>query len=349
MNRRLILNTLWLAMTAATSIACAGDDDALAERADETRRHDGGDDSARGDGGGGRGDEPHQTPDAAGTIGEVRDASASDSGSDIDTGSAGANGQAGGSGSAGAAAQADAGASGSGAMDGGSAGSQLDAGDPPAEPRTCYDDHPDALFCDDFEASDLPGWSRYRQGPDGQTTHTTALAHAGDGALSSVKFAPGDSDPIYADALGQRISGHLYVRAYLYVPSGFVIAPADSAASLLVLGESAGALGGLSLVLAPSSVALQINGQVQSNVEAQHVLPRDRWLCVRIDFEIAQAGTARLRIGGQVIAQGMRNTLMPTSYQRLWLGINWIRESQTDTVRTFYDDVVIGTQDIPCD
>jgi hypothetical protein len=178
---------------------------------------------------------------------------------------------------------------------------------------------------------------------------TSAPTHRGDGALDSIKFDPGDADPIYADVLGQRTSGHLYLRAYLYVPSSVSITPADSRASLLVLGESSGALGGLSLVLWSDALSLQINGQVVSDVKAQYVIARDQWLCTQIDFEIAAEGAARLRVDGQLIAEGTRNTLMPTHYERLWLGVNWVAPEQAEDVRTLYDDVVVSTRDIACD
>jgi hypothetical protein len=226
-------------------------------------------------------------------------------------------------------------------------GDEPDAAEPPAP--TCYDAHSGVLFCDGFEDEALAVWSRHSQGPDGITTRTTALTHQGLGALDSKKLGAGSSDPVYFDGLGERTSGHLYLRAYLRVPSGFAIAPAGSRASVLVLGEDSGALGGLSLVLWPTELSLQINGQAMSDVKGAYALPRDAWLCVQIDFEIAAAGNARLRINGQTIATGMRNTLMATHYERLWLGVNWIAPEQVDDVHVLYDDVFVGTEDIPCD
>jgi hypothetical protein len=205
------------------------------------------------------------------------------------------------------------------------------------------------LFCDGFEAADLGAWTRHHPGPDGKSVRTTARVRAGKGALDSAKTEPGDSDPLYADVLGGRISGHLYFRGYLYVPSNFAIAPAGSRASLLVLGESSGELGGISLVLWDTALSLNIRGQVTSDVKAARLPARDRWLCVQIDFEIAAAGNARLRIDGQLIAEGARNTLMATRYDRLWVGVNWIPPEQLDPVRVYYDDIVVDTRDVACE
>jgi hypothetical protein len=340
----------WLvAIAAAAALAC-GDD--AAQRTDGVEGEDAGDGSA-------------QLPDDEEDRSE-RDASAADDGDageradggvrDSGPATGGPASDAGGADATAADVDAsaeplDAGdAGGSQAGTNGAAAGEGGTGGTVAPPTTCYDRHPGALFCEDFETSTLPGWLHHAQGADGRTVHTTQLAHGGDGALDSIKLDPaGDSDPIYQDVLGARTSGHLYLRTYLRVPSGFAIAPASSRASLLVLGEDTGALGGLSLVLWNGALSLQINGRVVSDVKAAYALPRNRWLCVQIDFEIAAAGSARLRVDGQVIAQGARNTLMATHYERLWLGVNWIAPEQTDDVQVFYDDVFVGTSDVACD
>ena len=149
--------------------------------------------------------------------------------------------------------------------------------------------------------------------------------------------------------LGARTSGHLYFRGYLYLPSSFAIAPAGSRASLLVLGENSAELGGISLVLWDDSLSLNIRGQATSDVKVPVLPARDRWLCVQIDFEIATSANARLRIDGALVAQGTRNTLMATSYDRLWVGVNWLPPEQIDDVRVFYDDVVVDTREVGCE
>jgi hypothetical protein len=204
------------------------------------------------------------------------------------------------------------------------------------------------IFCDDFEGATLSKWSRHSQASDGRTTRITTPVHGGQGAIRSVKSAPGPSDPLYADVLGARTSGHLYLRTYLYVPSGFAISAVDSAASLLVLGESSGALGGLSLVLWQDALSLTIEGPTRGEVKGTFALPRNRWNCVQIDFGIGQSENARLRVNGQLVAEGARDTRMATSYGRLWVGVNWIHEKQIETVQALYDDLIVSTRDVPC-
>ena len=173
--------------------------------------------------------------------------------------------------------------------------------------------------------------------------------HAGAGALDSIKTGPGDGAPIYRDGLGQRTQGHLYLRAFVRVPSSTVIAPAGSRASLLVLGESSGALGGVSFVLWKDAVSLQINGRTVSDVKATHALARDRWLCLQLDFEIGQSAMVTLRIDGTTLAEGVRDTRLATAYERLWMGVNWIPPEQAGDVRAYYDDVVVDTRPIECE
>jgi hypothetical protein len=331
--------SLWSVSIALAAAACS--DDGTASKTDEAGRWEGGGPVQLGDGGDDPdGDAATDEPDAsAGAGARDADTGAAGDGSANDATDAGEDGAAGGGGASGGGAED--GGGGMGGMGGGAAGE-------PA-PTTCYDKYPGVLICDDFEDADLAGWTRHSSGSDGHTVHTTALAYRGTGALDSTKLSPGDSDPVYRDALGKRTSGHVYLRGYLRVPSGFAIKPAGSRASLLVLGEDTGALGGLSLVMWQNEVSLQVNGKVMSDIKAVHALPRDAWMCVQIDFDIATAGAVRLRIDGRTIFTGTRNTLMTTHYERLWLGVNWIAPEQTDDVRVLYDDVFVGTQDIACD
>lgn len=334
--------SLW---SLAIAVACSGDD--TASMANEV---DGGDGGAvrQSDAGLDADAVLDATADEVDANADARDAD-TDAAGQTGGGTGGAT-DAGAAGQAGAGGGAQDGGGGSGGTDagsGGEAGAAGAAGEP--APTTCYDQHAGVLICDDFEDGALAGWTHHARGSDGRSVHTGALTHGGSGALDSTKLGPGDSDPIYKDALGQRTSGHIYLRGYLRVPSGFAIAPEGSRASLLVLGEDTGALGGLSLVLWQNELSLQINGMVMSEIKAVHALPRDAWLCVQIDFEIASAATVRLRVDGETVVMGTRNTLLTTHYERLWLGVNWIAPEQIDDVRVLYDDVFVGTQDIPCD
>ena len=121
------------------------------------------------------------------------------------------------------------------------AGNVSDAGLP--GDSACYGPLARVLFCDGFEAPGLPGWTSYFH--DGRADRITTGTFRGTGALRSRNSLPGGGGAIYVDALGGRTSGHLYLRAYLYVPSSY----AAQGVSALVLGESVQPLGGLSLVL----------------------------------------------------------------------------------------------------
>jgi hypothetical protein len=133
-----------------------------------------------------------------------------------------------------------------------------------------------------------------------------------------------------------------------------------STASLLVLGESADPYDGVGLALARDTLGLTIRGQRQDHVAKPGLmLPSGQWICLQIDFAIGPAARPTIRINGQDVMAvlcpvqdaGTCNMLMRTSYDRLWMGINWSNYDPPDATPAvvFYDDVVVSTTDIACD
>jgi hypothetical protein len=302
---------------------------------------------------------------AAGIGGAAGNGGAAGSGGAAGTGgTAGAGGAAGKGGAAGNSGAKDGGPTGD--ATGGQAGTGTGGKDAASDvPRpACYDLSPTVLFCDDFEAATLGSWKTFRAEDaaiDGESRRDTTVRHGGNGALYSRKDGVGDGTPVYVDVLGKRTSGHLYLRTWLYLQSplpGSI--PVGSTASLLVLGESAYPYDGVALALARDSLGLTIRGQVNDHVaKPSYVLPSNQWLCLQIDFAIGPAAVPRIRINGQnlnavlcpVQDAGTCNMLMRTSYDRLWMGINWSNYDPPDTMPAvvFYDDVVVSTTDIACD
>jgi len=330
----------------------------------------GGVDGAAGQGGAGKGG-------AAGNTGAAGKSGASGSGgaSDGAAGSGNAAGVGGASGRSGASGSGGVGGN-SGAADGGfpdatagnagsGSGGRDAASDGPTYP-SCYLEYPlpNILFCDNFEDPALPRWNSYHNPEaaiDGETRHDTTVRHRGNGALYSRKDGVGDGTPRYVDVLGDRTSGHLYLRTWLYLQSPLPSAiPAGSAASLLVLGESTYPYEGVSLTLAQQGLSLTIRGEWQDHVpKPTYVMPSNQWLCLQVDFEIGATAVPTIRIDGldlmpvicPVHDAGTCNMLMRTSYGRLWMGINWTNYDPAAGMPSvvFYDDVVVSTEDIGCD
>jgi hypothetical protein len=154
--------------------------------------------------------------------------------------------------------------------------------------------------------------------------------------------------------LGNITAGHLYLRAWLAIPDTFSISEPSAAASLLVLGDSRSPFPGVSLVLWQTGFSLQINPPGPQAGKFDTQIPPNECFCLRIDFPVASNAMTsefRLRIGEQQIANSESDALVNSavSFDRVWMGINYITDNQTQPVTVHYDDLVVDTQDIACE
>ena len=298
--------------------------------------------------------------DADGGAGDASvEAGSGGSGNAPPTGGTGAAGTgAAGTGAAGAgAAGAGAAGAGTGGASGGTGGAGTD-GAPPG-PACKTGAFAGVFFCDDFE-SGLSNWRRVQlPGTDGETILSTNPVHAGSWAVRSTKSAPGGLDPLYADVLGNRGTGRLFVRVWMFIPTSVVIAPGGNA-SILVLGEGPPADGGVSVALWPTGVTIQVYDPSSSTpyVQAssfQTTLPRQRWFCAQLDFPIgAQVSSDdfNLRVDGTELVsiepQKTVDSVLTSPYNRLWLGVNYINDMQSNPVTVHYDDVFVDAKDVSC-
>ena len=270
------------------------------------------------------------------------------------TGAAGAG--AAGAGAAGAGA-AGAGAAGTGGASGGTGGAGTDGAPPGTACKTGA--FANVLFCDDFE-SGLSSWRHVQMpGTDGETILSTNPVHAGSWAVRSTKSAPGVRDPLYADVLGNRTTGRLFVRVWMFIPSSVVISTAGNA-SILVLGEGPPADGGVSVALWRTGVTIQVYDPSSSTPYVQTssfqtTLPRQRWFCAQLDFPIGAQGSSadfNLRVDGTKLVnsepQKTVDSVLSSPYNRLWLGVNYINDMQSSPVTVHYDDVFVDTKDVSC-
>jgi hypothetical protein len=252
------------------------------------------------------------------------------------------------------------GTGGSSAGAGGTAGGTGGTGGAPTAPACRTGVFENVLFCDDFEDPALGEWTHFAtSGSDGQTVRVTDPVHDGMGALRSIKSAPGTRDPLYADVLGGRTSGRLFVRVWMLIPGTVTISQGGNA-SILVLGENTPSLGGLSIAWWQTGITIQIYDPNDVTPYAQPAAfqtqpPRDAWFCAQLDFPIGTSvSTAdfRLRINGSVLSNSepLRNvdSTLSSPYQRLWVGVNYINDMQSTAVTVHYDDIVVDTVDVPC-
>jgi hypothetical protein len=183
--------------------------------------------------------------------------------------------------------------------------------------------------------------------------------HAGRWAVRSTKSAPGTHDPLYADVLGRRATGKLFVRVWMFIPSSLAISPGGNA-SILVLGEAPPADGGVSIALWQTGTTIQVYNPRSSSPYVQTSsfqtpLPRERWFCAQLDFPIgAQVSSAdfNLRIDGTELVnaepQKTVDSVLTSPYERIWVGVNYINAMQSSAVTVHYDDIFIDTKDVGC-
>ena len=235
-------------------------------------------------------------------------------------------------------------------------------GGTPATPACMTGALENVLFCDDFEAPGLPAWTHFASsGSDGETTRVSSPAHLGSGALRSIKSAPGTRDPLFNDTLGQRTTGKLYVRVWMYIPGSVIITnDALANASLLVLGEAPPGDGGVSLSMWSTGLTLTIydpnhNPTLVQAASFSTMFPRDAWFCARVDVPIGPSVSSmdfRLRIDAQTLTNNEPakavDSALSGPYDRLWVGVNYISPAQANPVTIYYDDIAVGTADIPC-
>jgi hypothetical protein len=195
-------------------------------------------------------------------------------------------------------------------------------------------------------------------GTDGETILSMNPVHSGGRAVRSTKSAPGVLDPLYADVLGGRTTGRLFVRVWMFIPNSVVISPGGNA-SILALGEAPPSDGGVSVALWQTGTTIQVydpNGNPQyAQTSSLPALPRQRWFCAQLDFPIgAQVSSAdfRLRVDGTALAnaepQKTVDSVLSSPYERLWLGVNYINNVQSSPVTVHYDDVYVDTKDVGC-
>ena len=329
MTRMLVTGGFWLA------IACSSTSKSTVQQTDAST---GGAGGSAGKSTGGSGNAPQ-----GGGSGQTSGGAAGAQGS---TGAGGAAGTSGTGGTGGTSGASGAGGSNGKGGTSGVAGAAGDAG----VPQTCRNIPAlsKSVFCDDFEASDLRQWRHYTSGGTDGVTRWVPNPARGSGSVHSIKSAAGPNDPLLADALGRIDTGRIHVRVWLYIPGGLTI----STASILVIGEDA-TFGGVSLVAWPDGLSLQVNPGGAQPGKFQFAIPRDQWFCVRM---IVPIGTSvpksqfRLRFGSQELTNIEPDAPVNSqwTYNRIWLGVNYIAPTQTDPMVVYYDDLAVDTIDIAC-
>ena len=227
-----------------------------------------------------------------------------------------------------------------------------DAAPQPVGDSACYTRFSKTLSCDGFESApmDPPWWDIVKSGDVGRST---ARRRRGDGALAARSISVGGSAFIGRLSYPSIKQGKIYLRAYVYVPSG---APVLSAV-VLTMSQQTAPYGGLSVSLKDTGIGLDVAPK-GAGVDVKTLtadppvrLVRDQWICIQVEADVsATQGSARLSANGQLAAgsAGPLNTLPLAGYEGINAGLVYTSVDQPP-LEVFIDELVTDVMPIPCD
>ena len=209
-------------------------------------------------------------------------------------------------------------------------------------------------MCEGFESKTLlEPWDVGET--NGQVTRVGAPApYRGDGALSAqVTEASGVAFAFRPAFPGLR-EGSMFVRSYLYVPSGTPIA------GVIVHGisEESPPYGGVSILLEDARFSIDVHPRgpgldpIFVNGTGSVPLARDTWLCLQLEVVVHPTeGAVRLRVNGRLVAESTEplETQPATGYRGVSAGLVYLDGAQETPLQLYVDELVADTARIGCD
>jgi hypothetical protein len=240
------------------------------------------------------------------------------------------------------------------ALDSGSGTATPDTGPvivPPVGESACYDKFQSRLACEGFEAElAAPWWPGLELGAVSRSARPT---HVGDGALRAVTTAANGHAFAGRPTFARLTSGTMYLRSYVFVPSGVPL----NGVVVHGMSEELAPYGGVSILLSDQRLKLDVHPEgpgvnpVFVDGESGLTLPRDRWNCLQMQVSISPTGGAvRLSVNGKVAVEsvGTLRTLPASGYWGITAGIVYMDPKQAP-LELFVDEVVADLAPIPCD
>ncbi len=213
----------------------------------------------------------------------------------------------------------------------------------------CASTYAGAIRCTGFEQAGLSDWSGTTIEGAGAIERSTARAHRGLGALHASSAAASSVAVVFEDFAPLR-SGELYLRAYLYVPSGL----ATDTMNLFFIGDDSdpkpdgSPFTGVDLNLLDGAVQVYAPDGDPMRQTGTLAIPRQRWFCFRARIVISQQqGEVHAFVDDQAAldASGL-DTLPDAGVHRVRAGVDW--SSQDAFFEVFMDDLVIDDRPVPC-
>ena len=213
----------------------------------------------------------------------------------------------------------------------------------------CYDRFESRLACIGFESDLSAAWWRIET--SGEVVSSAERVYVGEGALHASSQGAGSTAFVGHAAFPLVTSGSLYLRSYIYVPSGVAL----EGVIVHGLSEERDPYGGVSLLLSDHGLEVDVHpdgpGVSPIFIESMQALPRDRWNCLQLQVTVSEdSGAVRLSLNGELIAASATPlaTLPASAYRGVSAGLVYADPSQ-GPVELFVDELVADVMPIPCD
>lgn len=207
---------------------------------------------------------------------------------------------------------------------------------------SCHERYAQVIFCDDFEEAGFPDWNPFRSVP---TAAISPTMRVGGGTAVRFHVPVGREAAILGRPLDPPLTtGPVFMRAYVRAPATFV------QSSFIVIAEIRD---GSSKI----SFDLEVDDRAQLSTPGAYVgapgtFPRDVWVCVEVEGEIAPAGGAgyaRLHVDGEPVVDVPvgTDTSRPAGYIEAVVGANSGAANGAVTIEV--DAFVLARSRVGCD
>lgn len=207
--------------------------------------------------------------------------------------------------------------------------------------------HRDAILCSGFEQPDLSDWTSVVVENHAQVEQSAKRAHGGKASLFA-KSTGQKSAAVVAEEFAPVTQGELFLRAFMYVPSGLP----TKTMNIMFLGDYAtpDPFRGVDFNLEDGALSTYVpGGKPDRFTSTTLVIPRDRWFCLQVQMTVsANAGALTMRVDGEIgLEQKNMKTRPPAGVHLLRAGIDW-SSGQTEPFDFYIDDLVLDTAAVDC-
>jgi hypothetical protein len=205
-----------------------------------------------------------------------------------------------------------------------------------------------AIFCSGFELPDLSEWDESVVVNSAQVSQTEALRRSGRGALYA-SSAAAESSGVVSVEFPRVDAGELFLRVYMYVPSGLdtmtpnVLFIGDVPAPDPFQGVDFNFEAGAPEIFVPENDPNRFTSTAL-------VIPRDAWFCYQVRLAIAEAeGAVSIRVDGELaLDESGLDTLPDGGVHLLRAGVDWSSKQETPFA-IYMDDLVLSSSELPCE